>query len=136
MANFPSGERYLVRSPANVTQVKAPKYNAQNIAFIVDQRRGNPRGVTLNERNRGNDEWCRPRHRARSYHFVIAVWRAKHASPRGGFLFRAALWFSELTRVLVRFDNVASFTRSAAKLEGLSQQLKLNKAILLKDNCP
>jgi hypothetical protein len=29
----------------------------------------------------------------------------------------------------VRFNHIARFTRSAAKLEGLSQQLKLNKAI-------
>jgi hypothetical protein len=36
----------------------------------------------------------------------------------------------ELARVLVRLDHVASFTRSVAKLEGLSQQLKLNQAIL------
>ena len=36
----------------------------------------------------------------------------------------------EIARVLVRFDHVAHFTRSAAELEGLSQQLKLNKAIL------
>jgi hypothetical protein len=38
--------------------------------------------------------------------------------------------FFELARVLVGFDHVASFTRSVAKLEGLSQPLKLNKAIL------
>jgi len=37
---------------------------------------------------------------------------------------------AKIARVLVRFDHVARFTRSAAKLEGLSQQLKLNKAIL------
>jgi len=50
--------------------------------------------------------------------------------PRDVFLFAAAYGFSELARVLVRFDHVARLTRSAAKLEGLSQQLKLNKAIL------
>jgi hypothetical protein len=38
--------------------------------------------------------------------------------------------FFELARVLVRLDHVAQFTRSVATLEGLSQQLKLNKAIL------
>ena len=38
--------------------------------------------------------------------------------------------FFELARVLVGFDHVASFTGSVAKLEGLSQPLKLNKAIL------
>ena len=38
--------------------------------------------------------------------------------------------FFELARMLVGFDHVASFTRSVAKLEGLSQPLKLNKAIL------
>ena len=36
----------------------------------------------------------------------------------------------EIARVVVRLDHVARFTRSAAKLEGLSQELKLNKAIL------
>jgi hypothetical protein len=40
------------------------------------------------------------------------------------------LRFFEIARVLVRFNHVASLTRSVAKLEGLSQQLKLNKAIL------
>jgi hypothetical protein len=38
--------------------------------------------------------------------------------------------------MLVRFDHIARLIRSAAKLEGLSEQLKLNKAILLKDNRP
>jgi hypothetical protein len=37
-----------------------------------------PRG-TVNKSNRSNRECCRPRHRARSYHFVVAVWRAKEA---------------------------------------------------------
>jgi hypothetical protein len=35
-----------------------------------------------------------------------------------------------LSALLLRFDHVARITRSAATLEGLSQQLKLNKAIL------
>jgi hypothetical protein len=34
------------------------------------------------KRNRGNDECCRPRHCARFYHFVIAVWRTKEAQLR------------------------------------------------------
>jgi hypothetical protein len=38
--------------------------------------------------------------------------------------------FFEIARVFVRFDHIARFTRSAAKLEGSSQRLKLNKAIL------
>ncbi len=37
------------------------------------------RGRTAKERNRGNDECCRPRHCARLYHFAIAVCRAKEA---------------------------------------------------------
>jgi hypothetical protein len=36
----------------------------------------------------------------------------------------------EIARVFERLDHVARLIRSAAKLEGLSQQLKLNKAIL------
>jgi len=41
-----------------------------------------------------------------------------------------ALPVFEIALVLVRFDHVASFTRSVANLEGLSQRLKLNKAVL------
>jgi hypothetical protein len=36
----------------------------------------------------------------------------------------------EIARVFVRFDHVARLITSTAKLEGLSQQLKLNKVIL------
>jgi len=40
------------------------------------------------------------------------------------------LMLFEIARVLVRLDHVAGFTRSVANLEGLSQRLTLNKAIL------
>jgi hypothetical protein len=36
-------------------------------------------------------------------HYTIS----RHASPRGGFLFHAALRFFEVARVFVRFDHVA-----------------------------
>jgi hypothetical protein len=36
-------------------------------------------------------------------HFTMS----RHASPRGGFLFRSALPVFELARVLVRLDHVA-----------------------------
>jgi hypothetical protein len=42
----------------------------------------------------------------------------------------SALRLFEIARVLVRFDHVARVIRSAAKLEELSQKLKLNKPIL------
>jgi hypothetical protein len=38
---------------------------------------------------------------------------SRHASPHGGFLFRAALRLFELSRVFVRFDYVASLVVSA-----------------------
>jgi hypothetical protein len=44
-----------------------------------------------------------------SQHFTIS----RHASPRGGFLFYAALRFFEIARVLVRFDHVASGSENA-----------------------
>ena len=42
-------------------------------------------------------------------HFTIS----RHASPRGGFLFRAALRLFEIARVLVRLDHVARFIVNA-----------------------
>jgi hypothetical protein len=58
---------------------------------------------------------------------TLAVWVVE--TDRYFLRFRRPPLF-EVARVLVRFDHVAHFTRSAAELEGLSQQLKLNKAIL------
>jgi hypothetical protein len=38
---------------------------------------------------------------------------SRHASPRGGFLFHAALRFFEIARVLMRFDHVARLVINA-----------------------
>jgi hypothetical protein len=48
---------------------------------LLLRRRRRCRCSTAKKRNRGNDERSRPRHCARSYHFVIAVWRAKGENP-------------------------------------------------------
>jgi hypothetical protein len=43
--------------------------------------------------------------RKQHHHLTIS----RHASPRGCFLFRSALWLYEIALVLVRLNHVASF---------------------------
>jgi hypothetical protein len=52
---------------------------------------------------------------------------SRHASPRGGFLFHAALRFFEIARLLVRLDHVARFNQNGSREVQRVPQLLLKK---------
>jgi hypothetical protein len=67
-------------------------------------------GWVLGVDSQGRTIWIADAHRGGGRRFVvrrISSQISRHASPRGGFLFHAALRFCEIPRVLLRFDHVA-----------------------------